>query len=194
MPRPKLEPLDIKCTDTDCEHGYHCFRSTKEMAERNESGRCRDCGADLVNWPRFHQQDLQDVDYTIQALEYELIRHHFWHVSIDERAIYYARRKGWLKMKPAVEHRIRKSVGVQTAFDGRQTPKSGNPIFYAQHATATCCRKCIEEWYGIPQDQPLNDDQVAYMSELCMMYLKQRLPTLTEYGERVPPIRKPKSG
>jgi len=190
MPRPKLEPLDIKCTDTDCEKGLHCFRSTKKMIERNTAGRCRDCGADLIDWSRIHKCDPFDAMYTVQALEYELIRHHFWHVSLDERAINYARRKGRLKLRPAIENRIRKSVGVQTAFDGRQTPKQGNPIFYAQHATATCCRKCIEEWHGIPQQQPLTEEQVEYMTDLCMNYLEQRLPRLTEFGEKVPTLTK----
>src|SRR5688572_20930045 len=125
MPGPTLEPLDIKCTATDCENGLHCFRSTKKLQAHNMSGRCRDCGADLVDWSRVRKRDLADVEYTIEALEYELIRHHFWHVKMDERAINYARRKGWTKLRPAVENRIRKSVRTQTAFDGRQTPKEG---------------------------------------------------------------------
>ena len=28
--------------------------------------------------------------------------------------------------------------------DGKQTPMKGHPVFIAQHATATCCRKCIQ--------------------------------------------------
>lgn len=30
--------------------------------------------------------------------------------------------------------------------DGKQTPMKGHPVFTAQHATATCCRKCIKKW------------------------------------------------
>ena len=191
--RKKLEPLDIKCTSTDCENNLHCFRTTQQMLIRNEAGRCRECGADLINWQRIQECNLKDAEHTIKALEYELIRHHFWHVLIDQRAVNYARRKGWIKLRIAVENRIRKSVGQLTSFDGRQTPKERNPIFYAQHATATCCRKCIEEWYGIPPDEELDDDQVKYMTEICMLYLTQRLPLLTEYGEKVPPIRAKKT-
>ena len=33
--------------------------------------------------------------------------------------------------------------------DGKQTPMRGHPVFIAQHATATCCRKCIQKLYGI---------------------------------------------
>lgn len=33
--------------------------------------------------------------------------------------------------------------------DGRQTPWGGHPVFRAQHATATCCRTCLERNHGI---------------------------------------------
>ena len=192
VPRPKLEPLDIKCKDTDCQNGRHSFRTTSNRTTRTESDRCRECGADLVDWSRVERRDFDDVEYTITALEYELIRHHYWHLPIDERAINYARRKGWHRLEAAVTNRLQRVVGIKTGFDGRQTPKRGNPIFYAQHATATCCRMCVEEWHGIPQEQPLTHEQILYLTELCMLYLRQRLPNLTEYGEKVPPIRNAK--
>ena len=31
--------------------------------------------------------------------------------------------------------------------DGKQTPMRGHPVFIAQHATATCCRGCINKWH-----------------------------------------------
>ena len=36
--------------------------------------------------------------------------------------------------------------------DGRQTPMRNHPAFIAQHATATCCRKCLQKWHGIPRE------------------------------------------
>ncbi|MFD5543335.1 DUF4186 domain-containing protein [Streptomyces sp. NPDC127079] len=35
--------------------------------------------------------------------------------------------------------------------DGKQTPYRGHPVFVAQHATATCCRGCLQRWHGIPR-------------------------------------------
>lgn len=35
--------------------------------------------------------------------------------------------------------------------DGKQTPMKGYPVFTAQHATATCCRDCIEKWHKFPK-------------------------------------------
>jgi len=49
------------------------------------------------------------------------------------------------------------------ANDGRQTPMRGHPVFVAQHATATCCRKCLAKWHGIQQDRPLSDAEVDYI-------------------------------
>ena len=32
--------------------------------------------------------------------------------------------------------------------DGKQTPMRKHPVFVAQHATATCCRGCLEKWHS----------------------------------------------
>ena len=45
----------------------------------------------------------------------------------------------------------------QPARDGKQTPYRGHPVFIAQHATATCCRGCLEKWHGIPRGVPLTE-------------------------------------
>ncbi len=47
--------------------------------------------------------------------------------------------------------------------DGRQTPMQGHPVFRAQHATATCCRKCLAKWHGIQQGKALADEEVEYV-------------------------------
>jgi hypothetical protein len=138
-----------------------------------------------------HKRDHSDIKYTWRSLKYELIRHHFWHLDIDLKALNYARRKGRIRMDGAAENRIRKSVGpADPPFDGRQTGKSGNPLYYAQHATATCCRKCIEYWHGIPQHRPLTETQIRYFTGLLLGFIDHRLPNLKEDPEKVPPIRR----
>lgn len=187
----RLEPLVITCKSADCEKGLHCFSLTRKMKISNQSGQCRYCGAKLVNWKRVHNNDISDAAYTFSALRYELWRHYYWHIPIDKTAINHARRKGIAGMHEAIEKRIRHSVAASNPYrDGMQTPRSANAIYYAQHATATCCRKCIEYWHGIPLGQELNDDQIRYFSELIMFYLKERLPYLTEQGEKIPWQRK----
>ncbi len=120
-----------------------------------------------------------------------MFRHYMWHVEIDQRAINYARRKGVEGMREAVDHRLRKYLGpANPPFDGRQTPRegSGNPICYAQHAVAACCRKCMEYWYSISPNRCLTDHEIGYFVELIMGYVGDRFPALTKTGEHVPSI------
>lgn len=57
------------------------------------------------------------------------------------------------------------------AKDGRQTPWRGHPVFIAQHATATCCRKCLARWHGIPAGRALAADEVDYAVDVIMAWL-----------------------
>lgn len=195
----ELKPLKIKCTSTDCKNDLHCFKQDqRKKGVKQLFGSCRECGADLVDWERLHKRDLSDVQNTFQALKYEQIRHHHWHVEIDRKAVNHARRKGKTELRKAVAHRIQKYIGEVHETedgkklpyrDGQQTPYSGNSIFYAQHATACCCRKCIEYWHGIPQGRDLTDKEIEYFTNLVMLYINERLPFITENGEKVPPIK-----
>ncbi|MCY4038112.1 MAG: DUF4186 family protein [Hyphomicrobiales bacterium] len=152
-----------------------------------EKGKCRSCGADLVDWKRVHKREIRDARNTFKALQYELIRHHFFHSEIDETAIRHAKRKGRIKMDEAVRHRLEKYLApANPPRDGRQTPFSGNSIFYAQHATATCCRTCLEYWHNIPKGNVLTDEEFAYCFELIQLYLEQRLPDLQDNPVKVP--------
>ena len=75
-------------------------------------------------------------------------------------------------------HRLRKYVGrprSKLSRDGMQTPFSGKVIYYAQHATATCCRKCIEAWHGTGRERHLTEEEIAYFAELMMHYIETRL-------------------
>ena len=55
--------------------------------------------------------------------------------------------------------------------DGKQTPMRGHPVFIAQHATATCCRGCIQKWHGIEKGRALNPEQVDYVVTLIMGWI-----------------------
>jgi hypothetical protein len=208
----ELKPLEITCKSTKCTENLHCFlpSSTNKgkisdisgkskdvsnvMDQLPEGRQCWQCGADLIDWVRVHKRDLADVAYTFHSLKYELIRHHYWHISIDQKAINHALRKGLAVMPEVVKRRIKSSItravkSGEPTFDGRQTPKAGNIIYYAQHATATCCRKCIQIWHKIPSSQDLTEEQQGYFAELIMLFIKERLPSLPNAGQKIPPIR-----
>jgi hypothetical protein len=59
--------------------------------------------------------------------------------------------------------------------DGKQTPMRGHPVFIAQHATATCCRKCIQKWHGIEKGRALNDAEVDIVVGLIMGWIADQI-------------------
>jgi len=192
--RPAFKPLKLKCTQTDCASDLHCFLQ-KTQKPRPHGGPCRSCGEDLIDFPRVQARDLRDISNTFSALAKEWIRHEFWERPFDIRALNHARRKGMRALREQeVFKRIRQSVGrVHHPMEGRQTPFEGNTIFYAQHAVAACCRRCVEYWHGIPSGVALTDAEVAYLSALVLLYLQHRLEGLNEEPMKVPPLRATRS-
>jgi len=61
------------------------------------------------------------------------------------------------------------------ANDGKQTPMRGHPVFIAQHATATCCRGCLSQWHGIPQNQPMTAEQQALAVEVISAWIHRQM-------------------
>lgn len=182
-----LEPLKVTCTMSSCEDDLHCFKFHSRKMKEEDRGACRSCGAVLVDWGRVHARDATDIQNTLTSLRHEFIRHHFWHVGIDEKADKHARRKGRVLLREAARTRVTNSVGgADPVRDGQQTPFTGNVLYYAQHATACCCRSCIEYWHGIPKGVTLEPGQTEYFTQLLMEYVQQRMPHLADAPEKIP--------
>jgi len=60
------------------------------------------------------------------------------------------------------------------ANDGKQTPWRGHPVFVAQHATATCCRGCLEKWHHIKCGQELTENEQAYVVTVIDRWLEEQ--------------------
>jgi hypothetical protein len=63
-------------------------------------------------------------------------------------------------------------AAARPANDGKQTPWRGHPVFVAQHATATCCRKCMEKWHGIRRGAELTAEERAYIVRVIGRWLE----------------------
>lgn len=63
---------------------------------------------------------------------------------------------------------------AQPKNDGKQTPMRGHPVFIAQHATATCCRDCLEKWHKIPQNRPLLPNEIDFVVNLIMFWIEKQ--------------------
>ncbi len=59
--------------------------------------------------------------------------------------------------------------------DGRQTPTKGHPVFVAQHATATCCRKCLQKWHKIAPHKPLSESEIDYVILVLIAWIKYQV-------------------
>ena len=57
--------------------------------------------------------------------------------------------------------------------DGKQTPMKGHPVFIAQHATACCCRGCLEKWHHIPAGKVLNAEEQEYIVDVIMEWINK---------------------
>lgn len=62
---------------------------------------------------------------------------------------------------------------AQPKNDTKQTPFHGHPVFVAQHATATCCRKCLAKWHGIEKGRELTDQEAEYVAEVIMTWIRR---------------------
>lgn len=60
--------------------------------------------------------------------------------------------------------------------DGRQTPFRGHPVFVAQHASATCCRRCLSTWHHIPRGRQLEEDEIRYIHGVILEWIRRQLP------------------
>lgn len=63
---------------------------------------------------------------------------------------------------------------AEPANDGKQTPMRNHPVFVAQHATATCCRGCLEKWHRIARGRPLTPDEIDYVVHIIELWLRRQ--------------------
>lgn len=187
---PPIKRKRVSCHAAKCEDDLHCFRtdmrkkaSRLEKTYRSES--CIKCGKDIINWKRIDKKNLNDIDHLIKSLKKEYVRYTFWKEKIEPDDINKAKKKGLNQLRNEIKKRIEKSIGPpsnQIFRDGTQTPYEGNVIFSAQYATATCCRKCVEEWYDIDRNEPLTKNEKEYFETIILKFITERIPRLSDEG------------
>jgi hypothetical protein len=112
---------------------------------------------------------MQDLDALFARLAESDFRQRFRLGESDRRHL---RERG----RPTVLEHARKFVDqrlapAQPARDGKQTPYRGHPVFVAQHATATCCRGCLEKWHHITRGRPLTEAETDYVLSVLERWL-----------------------
>lgn len=113
------------------------------------------------------------IEKTMERLSYSTFRSKFV-LSDKDRA--YARSKGKTTIDRHACELLRSRVGAANPVkDGKQTPWRGHPVFTAQHATAICCRGCIEKWHHIPRGRELTDEEIRRLADLIMVWIERDL-------------------
>ena len=95
-----------------------------------------------------------------------------FHLSRKDRA--YLEEKGPDVIRSHAQDFVRQKLApAEPVNDGKQTPMSGHPVFKAMHATACCCRGCLEKWYHVPQHRELTDAEQEGIVKLLMAWIKR---------------------
>ncbi|HEV7365853.1 MAG TPA: DUF4186 domain-containing protein [Gemmatimonadales bacterium] len=66
--------------------------------------------------------------------------------------------------------------------DGKQTPYRGHPVFVAQHATACCCRGCLEKFHAIRRGRTLTPEQQDHVIAALERWLRAEETQDTSQG------------
>jgi predicted Fe-S protein YdhL (DUF1289 family) len=79
-----------------------------------------------------------------------------------------------LVMEHAADFIDKRLAPANPRNDGKQTPMRKHPAFVAQHATATCCRGCLEKWHAIAKGHELSAAEKIYVLALIRRWLEQQ--------------------
>ncbi|MFC1739271.1 DUF4186 domain-containing protein [Planctomycetota bacterium] len=115
---------------------------------------------------------MKDTDELFTALAKSKFRSRF---RLRPKEADYLKRKGLsVVLGDARKFITERLAPAEPANNGRQTPTKNHPVFIAQHATATCCRKCLAKWHKIPQEKKLTDQQIDYIITFIERWLKKQ--------------------
>ena len=116
---------------------------------------------------------MKNLDYYFEKLGKSKFRSSF---HLKEKDKLYVKEKGLGKIKNDTMYFIENRLAADyPKNDGKQTPMRGHPSFIAFHATATCCRGCMNKWYRIPKGRELKEDEKEFICELVMEYIKREM-------------------
>ena len=115
---------------------------------------------------------MPDIDVLFVALGRSRFRSGF---KLSAKETQYLEQKGLATILDHAQGFVAKRLAdAEPVNDGRQTPARKHPVFVAQHATATCCRKCLAKWHGIPKGRALRQDEIDYIVRVIGSWLRKQ--------------------
>jgi predicted Fe-S protein YdhL (DUF1289 family) len=114
---------------------------------------------------------MRDVQEVLSRLSHSPFRSR---IQLHEKELDYLRSKGMREVLNHAGEFIEKRLAPASPVnDGKQTPWHNHPVFVAQHATATCCRGCLQKWHEIPKGRALTAEEQQYIVEVIGAWLSQ---------------------
>jgi len=115
---------------------------------------------------------MRDLDDLFLAMQKSRFRSRF-RLSINEQR-YLQEKTLRVILQHAQEFLLDRIAPERPKNDGKQTPMRGHPVFVAQHATATCCRSCLEKWHSIAKGIPLDNEHIDYIVTILERWLRDQ--------------------
>ena len=116
---------------------------------------------------------MQTIHEALEKLQTSKFRSSFRLTKKDKEQL---NRYGFEKIKQHARDFVRLKIATyDPEKDGKQTPMHGSPVFKAMHATASCCRGCLEKWYKVPKERPLTGNEQERLVNLLMAWLEGQI-------------------
>lgn len=121
---------------------------------------------------------MQSISQALDKLQKSKFRSGF---RLSRADLAYISEKGYDTVRRHAADFVRmKLAPADPVNDGRQTPMHGHPVFKAMHATACCCRGCLNKWYHIPLHRELTQIQQEKIVNLLMAWIERQAQIKTQ--------------
>ena len=115
---------------------------------------------------------MQTIDEALEKLKRSKFRSSFYHTKKERE---YLNEKGIEVMRSHAKDFVRQKLAPAYPLnDGKQTPMHGHPVFKAMHATACCCRGCLNKWYRVPKGVELTENQQERIVKLLIAWIEKQ--------------------
>ena len=115
---------------------------------------------------------MQTIDEALEKLKRSKFRSSFY---LTKKEHEYLNEKGIEVMRSHAKDFVRQKLAPAYPLnDGKQTPMHGHPVFKAMHATASCCRGCLNKWYRVPKGVELTENQQERIVKLLIAWIEKQ--------------------
>ena len=109
---------------------------------------------------------MQTIEQALLKLEKSKFRSSF---KLKEKDREYVKNKGMDTVRSHARDFVRDRLAPSFIAN------HGHPVFIAQHATACCCRGCLNKWYRIPKNVELTHVQQEKIVNLLMTWIEKQM-------------------